>query len=589
MNAYIKLINDYHVASVCDTNGGRYLINLDNNFLEVLGGYRYDYIFVWDAHEIFAIIDAYALNNNLLDYETLPRNSLGYKPRITSECISRRDSDGAFFERKLWIKTKKINSIDRHKRLSASTYINVHNFFGSITFEEACKAFEVNERYTEDESGFKLFMLMDNFGDAINSITGIKLFNAYGKLMFWTMGGISKSYYLKIFERNKGVSYSNYVPQNEEFEIEMRLTHLLSKGILYCKKFNRKFCNYIKYDKNSLFSHVGQHCPIFYPPQNCTWQDYLKGRQDRSGRTAYIITFNRLLLKVKNPYPNVLQPHGEKCTDINPPILDYKAQSFFGEHFETLLKIYDIIDIDIKSVYKLHTERDPVILEFTQHLFGLKKSLNGNSARRAVVKYLLNNLHGKYAQICLIPNFEYNSDNNGILTRRIKSLKNAWAKSHFDYIRGAYIYSMAQREMLEELIKLPRPTEVAYIDTDCFITQVTNAPRNVGDNLGEFKKEDIYNEVIFYAPKTYIGYDRNFELKVTCAGLNSSEIKSYLLQEKQKGFPIEISKLKSKMLPTTFTRRTRDGFERVREWRVIGDGLTDTQIRERGYINATDE
>lgn len=585
MNAYIKLINNYTTVDVYDDNGTHFIKSITSELLFALSACRYDNVYVWDAPEVFAIIDAYALNNFIQDYELLPLNDQGYKSRITSECISRRDGDGAYYERKLWLKTQKANSIDRHKRLSATTYINVHNFFGSVKFKDACKAFGV---CFATYGAIALKYLLQKFADSIYDITSISIFDDKGKLKYWSMGGISKAYYLKLFESyTQGIKYKDYVLQNEEFETEMRLTHLLSKGILYCKKFDVEFSNQYKFDKNSLFPHVGQDCPIFYPPIKSTWEEYTINRKFYHKRNEiYILTFNRLLLSVKRAFPNVLQPHGEICTDKNPPILEYKNQSFFAPHFEQIQKIYDILDVDIKAVYKLKTVRDPAILEFNQKLFSLKKSLNGNTPRRTVVKYLLNNLHGKLAQICLQSNFEYSKDENGVLTRRIKSLNNTWKKSHFDYLRGAYIYSMAQSEMLEELIKLPRPKEVAYIDTDCFITEITNAPRNVGDNLGQFKKENYYKRVCFYAPKTYIGIDGDDDIKITCAGLNAEEIKNYLPKIFRKRQ--HLKEISVNNLPTTITRRTAEGFKRVIEWRTIGKGLTQNDYTEGGYIYGSD-
>lgn len=590
MNAFIKLINNYQTASVCDTNGGRYLLPVDKDFLHKIGSYRYEYVYLWDAPEIFAIIDAYALNNNLQDYEQLELNQNGFKPRVTFECISRRDSEGAYYERKIWIKTQKAHSTDRHKRLAPTTYINIHNFFGSITFQEACNAFEV--KYDINYAGGCLDYLIRNFATAIYSITGITIFEQKtGKIKYWTMGGISKAYYLKLFERQtKGIKYNDYVAQNEDFEIEMRLTHLLSKGILYCKSFNVEYANQYKFDKNSLFSHVGQDCPIFYPPINSTWQEYIASRPKRNKvNETYIITFKRLLLKVKPAFPNVLQPEGEICSDKNPPILSYQNKSFFAEHFETICKIYDIIDIEVKQVYRLKYMRDGAILEFTQKLFDLKKSLNGNTARRSVVKFLLNNLHGKFAQICLQAIFEYTTGKDGLLIRKVKSLRNTWKRGHFDFIRGAYIYSMAQREMLEELIRLPHPHKVNYIDTDCFFVCLDNSPRNVGDELGQFKEENFYKYCMFYAPKTYIGYNKNAEMIITCAGLNANEIKAFIYQEVIPYTPVWLDDIPDIKIPFTFTRRTLNGFARVTEGRTIGQGLTTKDIEEGGYINATDE
>ena len=233
MNAYIKLINNYTTVDVYDDNGTHFIRSITSELLCALSACRYDNVYVWDAPEVFAIIDAYALNNSIQDYELLPLNDQGYKPRITSECISRRDGDGAYYERKLWLKTQKANSIDRHKRLSATTYINVHNFFGSVKFKDACKAFDV---CFATYGAIALKYLLQKFADSIYDITSISIFDDKGKLKYWSMGGISKAYYLKLFESyTQGIKYKDYVLQNEEFETEMRLTHLLSKGILYCK------------------------------------------------------------------------------------------------------------------------------------------------------------------------------------------------------------------------------------------------------------------------------------------------------------------------------------------------------------------
>lgn len=580
MNAYLMLGNNFKTATYCNDNEECFYTNDLTELILELSSKRYDTVYVWHAPEIFALLDSYAINNNLEDYEQLALNSKGYKPRVENECISRRDSDSGYYQRKIWLKTKKFGSTDRHKRLFGTSYINIKNFFGSINFESACSAFDIKNNIN---SAIALKELIYKFSSSIREISGIELFDN-GHMNYWTMGGISKSYYLNLFKIHFPMGYRNYSIHNEEFEIEMRLTHLLHKGILYCKQFNKEYRDYYKVDKNSLFPSVSRYCPLFTNVKKSSWEEY-----SAAFRVNYkfIIVFNRLVLEVKPEYPNVLQAPGEKCTDRNSNIIEYTNQSFFNEHFETLLKIYNVIDIDIKAVYKLRTQKDPVICYYNQSLFNLKKSLNNNIPLRTIIKYFLNNLHGKYAQISLQPKFEYTKDNNGILTRRIKSLKNTWSKTHFDYIRGAYIYSMAQRDMLEELIRLPKPLEVAYIDTDCFVVKGNNLPLPlfIGAELGEFKIENVYKKIMFYAPKNYIGITRA-GLEVTCAGMQSTEIKEFLLI--RFNADINLSDIINLELPSTFTRRTKNGFERVKEFRKLGRGLTDKEVLAGGYIIGTD-
>ena len=234
---------------------------------------RLDNIYVWQGASVFALIDTFSNENNLFNYVLIPTDDKGRRKRCDVEAISYKDGAGMYYQRKLWLKTIKKGSSDRHKRLSSTNFINFSNFFGGQDFESVCKSFCI----TTDMPCIALRDLIIKFTTFIKDITGLELFKDNGAIKYWTIGALSKAFYLKLYGQLYGHNEHNNLlqcyqedhQQSKVFEYDMRKAHLLTPGMLYYKD-NILHKNCYKYDINSLFPYIERIAPFLGVPKECS-------------------------------------------------------------------------------------------------------------------------------------------------------------------------------------------------------------------------------------------------------------------------------------------------------------------------------
>lgn len=531
----------------------------DNIFYDILS-LRKKNIYVWDGAAWFAFIDSYAVRHNLINYDNLPR--INNKPaKCNNEAFSCRDSIGIYYERKLWLKSIKKGSSDRHKRLSSTAFINVSNFFGSLSLNNVADIFSLKMKQSLVSKAKCLYQIMDQFNKQINELTGLTLLREDGGLNYWTTGAISKAYYLKLFYNHYNASYNEFFPQSKNIEYELRDYNLLLPAILY-QKDNQNYKNVFKYDKNSLFPYIEKNIPALGIPIACD-------SYNKDNRYEYIHIFEDLQLELKPGLPDIFKPPRlrysghKKCYFL-------EKQAFFESYLNNLLYFYDIISYKSVKYYKCVKYKDAAIIEFVDKLYKYKTDSCGSNLY-GLAKYIINNLHGKMAQLTLSERLDYKVNCKGILEHSKGELIDTWERSHFDYIRGAYIYACSQSHMLKVFADINQylkefeyttlKERLIYCDTDSMITTLTpeilvRANIKISKTeLGAFKIEEKYNNFQVYAPKTYAGINYNNELKITCAGKNKYQIFNFI---KNKEAPLAYLDSKP-LVPCTVLVRTKTG------------------------------
>lgn len=546
---------------------------------------RYDYLYVWDTTVIFAFLDAWANQEKLTNYNDIGLNENGYKAKCDCEAISYKDGEGAYYQRKLWLKTAKAGSTDRHKRLTATSFINFKNYFGNKSIEDILKAFKINLTTSTSKfllPAYSMVELLKRFDKFIFEITGMRFIKSTGAPLAWTMGGISKAYYLRLYAPNAlspNRLYQERNIQSKGIEFELRTSNLLLPGLLYMKdKRLRNKC--YKYDKNSLFPAAEKDLPFFGIPRKVPFNTVYT--LEKTNKYEFIYLFKNLSLQLKPgklpifKEPNTLY-HGKNKTNIF-----IENQAFFSFYYKLLSHFYYITFEDVQAYILLKTP-DRAITKYVDSLYAYKTAAKRGEidpGLYTVVKYLLNNLHGKFAQLTINAEYDYIRNKDGIVVKKEKEIKDNWENSHFDYIRGAWVYAKSQAIMLQDLIDLELQghdllKEIFYIDTDCLVTTISDIPTS-DTQLGKYKLEGKFYQFKVYAPKTYfsINWDscessacKYAEYNLTVAGMQKKEIFDYL----QKYYPYDnwfevLSKIK---LPNTILKRTPTGCEYVIEWRKL--------------------
>lgn len=559
MYGCIILNKDLHKFAYYDNNIS-FSGKIDDKIYKKILSLRQKNIFVWDGAAWFSFIDSYAVRHNLINYDILPRSN-NKPPKCTEEAYSCRDGIGIYYERKLWLKTIKNGSSDRHKRLSSTSFINVSNFFGSQNLEDVAGIFGLKKSRKLILQAQVLWNIIARFNTQVNELTGLTLLREDGSLNYWTMGAISKAYYLKIFKERYNANYNEIFPQSKIIEYEMRENNLLLPAILY-QKDNQIYNNVYKFDKNSLFPYTERNIAALGIPVEVN--AYIP-----AVNYEYIHIFEDLQLKLKPGMPDLFKPPRLRFTG-HKKCYFLDKQAFFDTYLNSLLYFYDIESYKSVKLYRCIKYKDPAIIEFVDKLYAYKTAAQGSNLY-GLAKYFINNLHGKMAQLCLNEKINYEIDNSGILQRSREKLIDTWEHSHFDYIRGAYIYALSQSHMLKIFANLNEwlhkfkatclKDVLIYSDTDSVITTVTPTDLNQANikisktELGAFKLEEIYNKFQAYAPKTYAGITSTNEIKLTCAGKNKYQILNYI---KDQTNPLEYLATAPEV-PCTILIRTKNG------------------------------
>lgn len=558
-----------------------------NLLLNYLSKMRVNFVYCWDGAKLFADFDNWTMRRKLPDYdEVAPTDARGYRPRVNVECYSIRDGDQSYYSRRYWLKTVSNLTTDRHKRLHGVTLVNAQNYFGGRELTEIFKTFQTDI----------LGEVLTKFNDNVSRLTGgLCIFNPNTeKPNFLTLGAISKAYYLKLkypeLDAPQRVKqYQRDYPSDKRKERELRAANLLTGGIIYLKDTQTHYDLY-KYDKVSLFPSVERDLPALGVPREVPLDDF-DGTFDDGQYYEYIFIFNSLTLKRK-PHMPALYPPQDDYTGINVDIITVEEEALFAPLYFAYLNYYDVVDSDVEKIYKCRKLHDPAISAYVDTIFK-EKAAATDPAYYFIIKLILNNLHGKFAQNPVTPTYTRTQSPTGAVERHKSGIKDNWTAGHFDYIRGAYIYSMARAKMLNDLAKLAEVEEIKaaeghaapyrlvdhlyYSDTDsAVLDHEITVDGVVGNNLGQFKDEGEISKFHVYAPKIYaycpaVYFNPAPVLK--CAGAKADEILDFWRMCHADNPYLHTDLIdfleEDEVLPITTLHRTDTGAEYRTEWRQL--------------------
>lgn len=498
-----------------------------------------DCFFVLNGNEFFSYIDYYATCHNLPLYDSLKDDS-GKRKKILNEAWAFYDGEGATYSRKIWLKTCLPNT--RHKRIHATSFLNFSNMVAVNSIKELCNTVNLPEFMKTGIEVIDFAKCVQDFNQYYYKITGGYYLGAT-RPACWTMGGAARNFYLKLrypdaaTNRLKLYHYSH--PQNMKLEYFLRECKLLPSGLLYTK--DRATLHegiYFKYDENSLFAKVERDMPELGALVKSTYEEY---KRDKGSLYEYIFIVDLVELKAREGMPRLFSNPFKKYS-INAERVEINNKwAVFAPYLEALKEFYIIEDLEITSVYKARKNPDKAVINYVDILYAYKQDARekGHKGFANLVKFFLVNLHGKFAQksITVPKYYSLDQEANTVIKTEGEEIIDEWDRKHFDYVRGAYIYTMARVYIMKSILRfkevLPEgetlEEHIFYDDTDSIITDL-KAPADMVDpyELGKLKREEVYTAFECIAPKTYWGRTIDNEIKLTCAGMDKEEVFAYL-------------------------------------------------------------
>lgn len=557
---YDNQLDCYNVTVLNNDNTGGFFQVPVLSLLNFLAFNGYTVIYCFEGAKLFADLDCWGLHQGLKQYKDLYPSFK--KARVSEECMDSCDGDQTYYTRTYWVAAKKHNS--RHKRLIKIKIINASNYFGGQPLNTLLSTFQVDN----------LSELLIRFNRYIYKLTGLMLIDEKScKPNFLTLGSLAKAFYLKIKYphipyNNRLITYQNEFPASKIIETELRVKGLLTSGIIYLKDKTTHY-NLFKYDKISLFPFIekmigGLSMPVEIDCNNPSNFITPPGYED-------IYIFKSLVMSKKPGMP-ALFPDPEGYTGENKKIVDINDIAIFKNLYKEYEHFYNIIDMDIAKIYRCKKIEDVAIIEYVDRLFTIKNSTDDNILY-FLVKLILNNLHGKFAQNPIVPIYKQIETDNGIY-KKVDKLKDKWELSHFDFIRGAYIYSMARAHMLKEIRYLSKyvnniEAHLYYSDTDSLVLDFELPSELIGRDIGLFKCEGYIEKFKAYAPKIYAHINKSTNERILkCAGAPSREILNYYYEFSKNQDLIDFLN-NTPYLPITTLHRSNMGAKYIREWRPL--------------------
>jgi len=198
------------------------------------------------------------------------------------------------------------------------------------------------------------------------------------------------------------------------------------------------------------------------------------------------------------------------------------TDTFFSEEIREYMKY----GYKFKIIKGYTFERGNIFKDYILDLYKIKQSHNSTEPMYLISKLLMNSLYGKFGMDPNMPSHHiinndetsnYMNKDNTTITSLIdlnnnKSLislvKTNLSHDEEDFINvnisiASAITSYARIYMSKYLSN--NLLDIYYTDTDSIFTKTPLDPQLLGTNLGQFKLEKYFSEIIFLAPKVYIG------------------------------------------------------------------------------------
>ena len=489
------------------------------------------FVFCWEFSLFGAFLDTYAYSHGIKAYEEAEKRGNTRRKRYPKEpCFSAfyTAGHGVTNVRFTLPRTALTHSFRGGKvgGLHTVEYRGLSRFFQGHTREEV-------ESYFTDASGDPAergAKVLKAFFERFSQVVGEDVATVAYLRRVYTLGGAARRVYLRIkYGTGTLARYQKEHFADHDADDYLRARHLqLGGAIFYNERLKGELIekHLIHYDVNGLYSATANRCGELSFPREVEPKLF---QTDRDPARTYIIVLRDVVAYRKPNLPAAfMDPVGTSSGEV---IWHQGEWAMFRELFEALKLYYDFEEFEVVKVLQCQIRHDPAMVDYNARFEQLKERAGAekDGILRALAKGMLNNLIGKMTQRTgyyeILPSYNKERDEVEFTTGEYVD---DWDRHHFDYIRGAYIYTMARVRIMTDIYhwlgKEPRSHHF-YTDTDSIVTDV-RLPEDMVDSLrlGYYKIEREYTHFSVLAKKVYYGRTVDGEDHVTCAGITKGTI-----------------------------------------------------------------
>ena len=483
------------------------------------------YVFVWDIDLFGAFLEYYALKSGLPDFEYVEKVKGSTRPKYPCYSCLYAGGHGMLNFRLTLPRTRYTASFrgGRIGGLHTVEYRGLSPYFQNEPRQDINRAAGLDEEDFTAEGGR---VILSAFAKSFERLVGEPVFTYEFMRRIYTIGGAAKRKYLKIrYGKATLAAYHKEHPQDERQEDYFRSRKLLLPGLI---SFPPTSAGMLvdrplkKYDVNGLYSFTANNVGELGIPEECTYKEFVHGDPEYE----FIIILSELRgWQKKDKCAAFFNPFTRDRTRV-PELEEGQEIALFRPLWNELREYYFFDAFKIVRCLKLKKKQDPAIIKYNEFFQNEKRiaAQEGNGVRRMLAKLFLNIILGKMSQASkffeVVAHLDEKTDT--VILNRGK-LVNKWEKSHFDYIRGSYIYQMARVKVLQDIRSYLGPDVSAhhfYTDTDSIVTDV-EFPKDVisKTETGKYKIEEEYTEFSVLGAKQYYGRTKEGEDKITAAGI----------------------------------------------------------------------
>lgn len=523
-------------------------------FFEWCTNERITYAFCWDFGYWGMFFDYWALSRGLPEFNPEETKRGGNGRSVGEECFSAFYAANGIMGFKLTLKRTKSTHrqyLDKSKdSYHTTSFRGLRPYYGNLKYEAVIEG--LYHKIIE-ESPFVLRMLWENCVKVYKRICDIDLSDRNKCRNIYTAGKCAQEVYLKMrYGKNSLKSYQKEHSTSKSLENYFRERNLLLGGMCVSnpqtegRLLKRIVYRPIrKYDRNGLYSFISDKAgELFYDGETTVRECFEKPKEG----AVYILTVRKVFMRHKKgvPYP-FFDPHSKAGRNSNVEMAH--EWCVFKELWEALQNYYDIEEGEIVKITRYRKSQDPFMITYNKYFANLKVEgkESGDTALYYIAKIFKNGLLGKFSQKTIYrEQAAYYDDQIDMVRFDSGKLVDRWDRKHFDYVRGAYIYTMARVAMMNDIYRYfsaggkNRFNHYFYTDTDSIVTDIDLPAADISDTEeGKYKIEDEYVCFGVLAPKEYYGYTVNAEHSLTCAGIPRADVVKAVTKAYPKGISAE--------------------------------------------------
>lgn len=484
------------------------------------------FVFVWDMSFWGMFCDYYALRDGLPEFKDAKKRKGGTGAAEPCYTMLYAAGRGTLCARLTLRRTGKTHEYGSGNigGLHTVEYRGMSAFFPAQRREDVGEACGGGSENTADQ----LARIVRSWAREYSALVGESVLSAAYMKSVYTVGGAARRAYLGI-RYGTGARLSRYQKEHdcaEKMEDYLRRRRLLLSGMCFFgdnRKHELTEGHLYKWDVNGLYSATADEAGELSYPRAATFDDFMK---DRDIGHTYIIVVKGLTMYRR---PNMPAAFCNPFTRSGGDVVSIPEEfALFRELWDALREYYIFEEYDVVKVLRCDIRPDHAIVEYNKTYEREKEraAKDGREVARVMCKGLLNNLIGKFAQATKYTEIiGFYDEKNDVVRFKQGDEVNNWERGHFDFVRGAYIYTLARVRVMHDIARVcgadgSPVVHHWYTDTDSIVTDC-EIPPDMMDSFvtGKYKLEREYSAFGIFAKKVYYGRTVDGRDKLTAAGI----------------------------------------------------------------------